>query len=178
MWAEGDVIVRREVLNDGSCWLHCPVLVVQDTPELLITYLAEDTEFTFPPTARPHPWGVNKRWQGHGTLMLQRPGEMHAIWLFWDGPNRDFAGWYVNIQEPFRRTEAGYDTQDLELDIWIPEGGSWEWKDDELLEERVREGRFTADQVEVIRTEGRRVADLLDDGHRWWDESWADWRPV
>ncbi|HEY2326928.1 MAG TPA: DUF402 domain-containing protein, partial [Gaiellaceae bacterium] len=107
MWTAGDVVMRREVLNTGHCWLENPVRVVEDSPGLLVTYLAEDTEFTFPPSPLPHPWGTQKRWQGHGTLMLQRPGDMHAIFVFWTGPQRDFAGWYVNIQEPFRRTDAG-----------------------------------------------------------------------
>jgi hypothetical protein len=44
---------------------------------------------------------------------------MHAIWVFWHGPQREFRGWYVNLQEPFRRTSLGVDTQDLELDILI-----------------------------------------------------------
>ena len=52
--------------------------------------------------------------------MLQRPGDAYAIWHFWHGPEREFRGWYVNLQEPFRRTAQGYDTQDLELDIWVP----------------------------------------------------------
>src|SRR5260221_14097344 len=82
--------------------------------------------------------------------MLQRPGEMHAIWVFWQGPHREFAGWYVNIQEPFRRNARGYDTQDLELDIWIPNGGTWGGKDAELLEERVRGGRVTPEEGEAI----------------------------
>ena len=69
--------------------------------------------------------------------MLQRPGEAYAIWHFWFGDERAFRGWYVNFQEPFRRTPQGYDTQDLELDIWAPLDGPWEWKDDDVLEERV-----------------------------------------
>src|SRR5581483_11995212 len=110
---------------------------------------------------------------GHGVLMLQRPGEAHAVWVFWDGPERDFAGWYVNLQEPFRRTPFGYDTQDLELDIWIPAAGGWEWKDADVLEERVREGRYTPAQVEETWAEGRRVAAELEAGRRWWHASWS-----
>ena len=53
---------------------------------------------------------------------------------------------------------TGYDTQDLELDIWIPLDRPWEWKDEELLERRVEEGRFTAEQVVEIRAEGERIA--------------------
>ena len=74
----------------------------------------------FPPEdffGAPHPWSGKERWRGHGVLQLQRPGEMHAVWVFWQGPERELGAWYVNIQEPFRRSSIGFDTQDLELDI-------------------------------------------------------------
>ena len=121
--------------------------------------------------------GRKKRWEGNGVLMLQRPGEAYAIWVFWFGEERAFRGWYVNLQEPFRRNGSGYDTQDLELDIVVPVDGPWEWKDDELLDVRVAEGRFTPEQAAAARDEGRRVGALLDAGERWWDDSWASWRP-
>ena len=178
MWSEGDVILRREVRNDGWAWVTCPVVVVRDEPGLLATYMAEGTPFTFPPGPELHPWAGRDAWSGHGVLMLQRPGEAHAIWVFWDGPEREFAGWYVNFQEPFRRTPHGYDTQDLELDIWIPAGGdAWEWKDVDALEQRVREGRYTPEQFQEIWAEGYRVAAELDAGRRWWDPWWALWEP-
>ena len=106
MWQAGDTILRREVRNDGWAWLRTRVLVVRDSPDLLATYLAEGTPLEFPPGPETHPWASRQGWEGHGTLMLQRPGEMHAIWVFWQGPERTFHGWYVNIQEPFRRTRA------------------------------------------------------------------------
>ena len=177
MWSEGDVILRREVRNDGWAWVTCPVIVVRDEPELLVTYMPEGTPFTFPPGPEVHPWAGRAAWQGHGVLMLQRPGESHAIWVFWSGAERELAGWYVNLQEPFRRTPEGYDTQDLELDIWIPAEGHWEWKDVDALEERVREGRYTPTQFEEIWAEGRRVAAELDAGRRWWSPWWAFWEP-
>ena len=49
MWSEGEVVTRREVLSDGRCWMHMPVVVVRDEPGLLATYIAEETPFTFPP---------------------------------------------------------------------------------------------------------------------------------
>jgi hypothetical protein len=109
--------------------------------------------------------------------MLQRPGEAHAIWHFWDGPERRFAGWYANFQRPFVRTPVGYDTFDLELDIWIPERGQWRWKDLELLDERVRDGRFTQDEADQIRSEGEHFAAELDAGRRWWDDRWRTFAP-
>jgi hypothetical protein len=112
MWSEGDIVVRREVLSDGRCWAQFPVVVVRDEPELLATYIPEGTPFTFPEGDWPieggrHPWAGRERWTGHGCLMVQRPGEAHAVWVFWHGPERAFHGWYVNLQDPFRRTPEG-----------------------------------------------------------------------
>lgn len=181
-WQPGQAVVRQEVLNDGRVWLRFRVLVVRDDPDLLATYVREGTPFEFPegnwPTSNGrHPWHGRERWQGHGLLMLQRPGDAYAIWVFWHGPEREFRGWYVNLQEPFRRTAQGYDTQDLELDISVPLDAPWEWKDDELLEARVREGRFSAAQATEIRAEGARIAADLDAGRRWWSDDWASWTP-
>jgi predicted RNA-binding protein associated with RNAse of E/G family len=124
-----------------------------------------------------HPWSSRRAWEGHGVLMLQRPRDAYAVWVFWHGAERAFHGWYINLQEPFRRRREGYDTQDLELDIWIPAGGTWQLKDDELLSLRVQEGRFTQDQARAIREEGARITAELDAGRRWWDTRWAEWSP-
>ncbi len=109
--------------------------------------------------------------------MLQRPGESYAVWHFWQAPGRAFAGWYLNLQEPFRRTAAGYDTHDLELDVWIPAAGSWSVKDDDLLEERVRQGRFTETEGAEIRALGDEIGTMVDAGDEWWDPSWSSWQP-
>lgn len=161
-----------------------PVTVVADEPDLLATYTAEGTRFEFPPGDWPtpdglHPWHTKETWSGHGTLMLQRPGERYAVWHFWTGPERTFQCWYLNLQEPFQRTAdvPGYDTQDLELDIVVLPDRTWAFKDWDVLDERVREGRFTAEQVEGIREEGLRLGRMLDAGQAWWDEAWANWQP-
>jgi hypothetical protein len=181
-WQCGEVVLRREVLNDGRAWCEWPVIVVRDDPDLLATYTATGAPFRFPvgPWPTPtglHPWHGKESWHGHGVLMLQRPDEAHAVGVFWHGTNREFWGWYVNLQEPFRRTPFGYDTQDLELDIWVPAEGPLKWKDEELLDQRVQEGRYTAEQVAATREEGRRVAAELDAGRHWWDATWAKWEP-
>ena len=181
-WRHGDVVLRREILNDGRSWAEVPVIVVRDEPELLATYIASGAPFRFPPGDWPtatgeHPWAGKTHWHGHGVLTLQRPGEAHSVWVFWHGEGRSFHGWYLNLQEPFRRTPFGYDTQDHELDIWIPRDGPWALKDDALLDERVREGRFTPEQAAEIRAEGRRLTEALEAGDRWWDETWSLWKP-
>jgi hypothetical protein len=177
VWQAGETIVRREVRNDGWAWLEVPVVVVRDEPELLATFMPTGTPFTFPPGPETHPWAGRECWQGHGMLMLQRPGDSYAVWVFWHGEEREFRSWYLNLQEPFRRTAVGYDTQDLELDLILQPDGRIEWKDDELLDVRVAESRFTQDQARAIRAEGRRLeAELATRGH-WWDAWWALWEP-
>jgi len=179
VWRPGDAIVRREIWR-GRPWLGTTVRVVEDAPELLAVYLPEGAPFAFPDGDWPggrHPWHGRGRWEGHGVLMLQRPDEAVAVFVFWHGPERAFHGWDLNFQAPFRRTPVGIDTSDHELDIWIETGGRWQWKDAELLEERVREGRFTPAEADAIRAEGHRVATALDRGERWWNESWARWAP-
>ena len=178
-WEPGTVVVRREVWR-GRPWAAIPVIVVRDEPELLVTYIAEGAELGFSDGDWPggrHPWYGKAAWRGHGVLMLQRPADAYAVWAFWRDPGRGFAGWYVNFQAPFARTAAGYDTLDHELDLWLPDGRAWEWKDRHLLEQRVAEGRFTPAEADRIRGDAARVAAELDAGRRWWDDDWADWAP-
>lgn len=181
MFAPGDVVVRREICL-GEVWFGCPTICVVDSAELLALYIPTGTGFGFPaagvfPVGR-HPWfGRHTAWSGHGKLMLHRPGDAHAVDVFWTGPDRGFAGWYFNLQDPYRRTPFGIDTYDHELDIWWAAGDpTYTWKDEELFEERIREGRYPGFDHE-IRAEGQRLAAALDAGERWWDDSWATWRP-
>jgi len=179
MWSNGEAIVRREVWH-GKAWAGTTVIVVDDAPELLATYLPEGAPFAFPDGEWPggrHPWHGRGAWEGHGTLMLQRPRDAYAVFVFWAGDDRRFAGWYVNLQAPFRRTPIGYDTLDHELDLIVHPDGLVERKDDELLEERVREGRFTAAEAAAIRAEGERLEAELSAGRRWWSNGWAEWAP-
>jgi hypothetical protein len=177
-WSEGEIVVRREWR--GSPWMAVSVIVVADEPELLATYLAPGAQFAFPAAGHglgPHPWQGRGPWKGHGVLMLHRPGERYAVWHFWDGADRAFAGWYVNLQEPFRRTPIGFDTYDLELDVWMPASGGWSFKDDELLDVRVQEGRFTSDEAVEIRALGAEIGAMIDSGAEWWDPAWSRWEP-
>ena len=140
-WGEGDWVVRREVLTSGP-WMGVIVKIIEDSPEHLISYIPEASPFGFPEGSWPisdgkHPWSNRSSWEGHGCLMIQEPETEYAVWHFWRGADREFVCWYINIQESFRRTAIGYDTQDLELDVVVYPDGQWELKDDELLDQRV-----------------------------------------
>ena len=163
-------------------WTVIPTRVVVDEPDLLAVYLASGTPLGFPPwptEAHQHPWQVagHTHWSGHGKLMLHRPGDPYSVDLFWTGEDRSFSGFYVNLQEPFVRHELAFDTLDHELDLWWPVGESWVWKDVEMLEQRIIEGRYSVHLGEQIRAAGAQAAALLNNGPHWFDAGWDAWTP-
>lgn len=181
-WSYGEPVVRRQIVH-GRPWLGWVVNVVEDTAGLLATYSPQGSLFHFPDGDWPtpdglHPWrNLYAGWQGCGALMLQRPGDPYAVWHFWDEPDREFRGWYINIEVPFERTAIGFDTQDLELDIMIYPDGTWEFKDIDLLWTRHDEGRFNLVEVRRILEMGEDIGVMIESGEWWWDRSWADFIP-
>lgn len=180
-WQPGDVVVRREILH-GHPWVGYATYVVEDSFDLLAVYLPSGSELGFPewPFDRwRHPWQTagHTHWSGHGKLVLQRPDDAYSVELFWSGPEREFEGWYVNLQDPIRRHAHGFDTLDHELDYWVRPDGTWEEKDRELFEQRVAEERYTPEQAESIRRVGAQVRSMLDWRNQWWDLSWSTWQP-
>lgn len=192
-WSPGDLIVRRERLGlqpaevdapsqATGVWEGLPVYIVEDSPDLLVSYMATGAQLGFVPGDWPtadgnHPWHERDAWSGHGCLMTQEPGQHVAVWHLWDGPDRNFMCWYLNLQTAFARTDLGYDTQDLELDIVVSPDRSYLVKDAEVLDDRVAEGRFSRELVDWIRSYGDELTGRLDADGPWWDLSWADWQP-
>ncbi len=53
---------------------------------------------------------VEREWR-RDMLRLMFPGEAHSVWCFWEGDDRHFTSYYVNLEEPFRRTAIGVDNE-------------------------------------------------------------------
>jgi hypothetical protein len=100
-------------------------------------------------------------------VCLARPGRAHSIYVFWqDGV---FEHWYVNLEQPLRRTPIGYDTFDEKLDLIVRPDGSYTWKDEDELEQAAALGLVDA---EAVRAEAARVLE------EWpFPTGWEDWRP-
>jgi hypothetical protein len=105
------------------------------------------------------------------TLVLLREGPWHALWVSWL-PSGEHWGWYVNLQRPFRRTELGFETMDLVLDLIVDPDGSWRWKDEDELATWVARGVFEPELAERIRAEGESVL-----ARAAWPTGWEKWRP-
>ena len=78
----GEPIVRREVWH-GEPKVGWGGVVVADGPELLALYMPGDSPLAYANDffGAPHPWSARDRWEGHGVLQLQRPGEIDAVWV-------------------------------------------------------------------------------------------------
>jgi hypothetical protein len=174
----GDVALRREVLH-GKPWSVIPTRVVLDEPGLLVVFVVPNTVFGFPEHEWPHGWRRDGAtyWRGHGKLQMHRPDEAYSVDLFWQGPERRFQGWYLNLQDPYRRTDLGFDTLDHELDYWVPAEGGWEDRDREEFEQQAAQGKYSADLAEGVRRQGKEIETMLTSGSTWWDQDWANWQP-
>lgn len=176
------MIVERQVWR-GSVVAGIPTIVVANEDHCIVTYMAPGAEFGFVDGAYPgpggrHPWRAQSGWQGHGMLAVVSKTEPVAVQHFWSRADRQFARWYLNIQEPMRPTAIGFDSQDLELDIVIAADGTWSVKDDDLLDQRVYEGRWTAEEGRAIRAIGERlVREVVAPRRWWWDAAWSTWHP-
>ncbi len=113
-------------------------------------------------------------WHSKHALRLTPLGEAYSIDLLWRADDWSFRGWYVNLQEPLRRTELGFDTFDHALDLWFDASGSWTWKDEDHLATLVEVGVFTAAEAAAIRAQGEHV---LERREELIPTGWEDWRP-
>lgn len=167
--------------------------VVEDDGEALALWFPRGTRWKAPTSDPTRPWLDDRgerlaecaalgewvfrdaEWDVD-TLQLTRAGDWHSVWVSWLPGGKHF-GWYVNLQQPFRRTGLGLQTMDLVLDVIIDPDGSWRWKDEDELETFVRQGVFDASIAERVRSEALEVVGRAEQGEPPFGEPWPKWRP-
>lgn len=153
MFSWGDMVLYRELWGD-AVMTALPMRVVSDSETRTVLYLAPDTAFRGARTPDGGPvtdlsnW-VSKDlvWAGGSVIRIIEPGAWHCVDVEF-GPGGRFDGWYVNFQEPMRRTPIGIDTVDLVLDLVVEPGGRCSRKDEEDYAEAVARGHISAGQAE------------------------------
>lgn len=191
MWNYGDHVVLRYRWGGRLSWVE-PVTVVEDSPDCIALYLAMNTPIKRPvgadgaPVPRfqsyessdPVPWRLGDgTWLEHSVLWLMRPGDAHAIGVFWRGTARAFVGWYGDLQLPLRRTAVGFDTVDHVLDVDVAPDRIWAWKDEDefaIVQER---GLISPEEAAAIRSEGERVIAAVERNDWPFNAGWEQWRP-
>lgn len=188
-WHLGDVIVLRGVRYERIDFA-CPMFVVVDTPQQVAFYYPAGTKAKSLRNARgerPTVQDLARHYTSQepdlDTLRLVdttwvKPGMAHAIYIMRDAGWGSFVRWYVNLQDPLRRTPIGYDTWDHLLDIEIrPDRTGWRWKDEEDLSEAVVAGLLTAEEARAARKEGEKVIHIFEQNQPPFCDGWENWSP-
>jgi hypothetical protein len=178
-FAPGEPVVLRELWR-GRVFAARPATVLHDGPELVVLLVPAGVTCAVPigPEGEElripdRPWRLELRERGPSpVLSFAWPGEPYAV-LRWSAP----WAWYVNLQEPLRRTRIGYDTTDHVLDVLVAPDGTWEWKDEEDLERAVALGLFTPADAERFRADGHRAVRRILEREPPLDHDWTRWQP-
>jgi predicted RNA-binding protein associated with RNAse of E/G family len=192
-WIPGETIVLQEVWG-GKLWGARPMKVVRDDEEVLALWFPKNTVFKVPVTPQTREYAPTRRERLIACLHLQdwiladRSWDVSSLWLiergayhatavtWWDdGSHR---GYYVNFQEPYRRTSRGIQTFDLALDMLVDDDlATWEWKDEDEFEAYELERVIDAFTVEAVRREGDRVIERIKSKRSPFCDPWPDWTP-
>ena len=184
-WNAGENILLRGVWRK-RLWLAAPVTVVQDSPNLIAVYWKANTPSKIPAQritykellSNEQIHLVDSKWVTTDVLMLSTPGSAHGILVMWESGHVKFNCWYVNLQEPLRRTPMGLDTMDQLLDIVIePDLSSWHWKDEDEFADTINHGVYSLAEAQAIREEGERVIKTMQDANSLLIQGWEKWRP-
>ena len=120
-------------------------------------------------THTDHEWDVS-------TLWILEPNDWFAVWVSWL-PDGTHWGWYINFQEPLRRTARGVQSMDLMLDILVDPDRTWRWKDDDEFELMIERGIYDGQLSEMVRAEAERVIGRIERSESPFDEPWPAWTP-
>ena len=86
-------------------------------------------------------------WEGPAVVRVHPRGRCWLLWRWHDGTDWT-QDWYGNLESPWRRSAAGYDTSDWALDVvadGVPGTDDWRvgFKDEDELYWYVAQGAFT-----------------------------------
>lgn len=174
-WNPGETAVLRYITRQGKPGMAWPCTVVQDEPEILALFIPKGTSYlnwhNIDGRRELHP----SAWR-RDTLRLMFPDSPYSVWLFWDeGPGHAFRNYYVNFEEPYRRTSIGVDTNDHTLDLVIDPAFECRWKDDDELERRTEQGVYSREFAAFLREQASEIACCSFDSRSPFCDGWDGW---
>lgn len=191
-WSVGDTIIHQEVWR-GKLWAARPLIVVEDSPDRLVAWCPRGTVRKVPVTPPTRPkastraerlvgvlslgdWLLEDREWDVSTLWLVESGPWHAVWVSWL-PDGNHWGWYVNFQEPMERTDRGFRSMDLMLDILVDLDRTWRWKDEDEFEALIEADLYDESIVKAVRSDAEKVIARIEENAQPFSETWPKWAP-
>ena len=196
VFARGQVVVlgssEQPVLAPGATatWVHAGV-VLEDSPDLVAVCHLPGSGVLVPSGPRRGPRErllltgdvdgppSTTTWWGDAVVKVHRWGEPWSVWR-WLGRG----GWsrdrYVNLEQPWVRTPAGFHTDDWTLDlVVVPSAGGWSvrTKDADELAWLHEVGALTADDVAEVEAAGDRARTAARAGAWPFGADWDRWLP-
>jgi len=194
-WQPGNTAALRGMV-DKKPWYIQSVRVVKDTPTETALLLLPGAECAAPPgyIHQKHgdhshwdrwrdllsgAWSLEKyRWHTNRFLILLEPEKYFATIFIWKHSSDVFQGYYINFQLPFKRSQCGFDTYDLELDLVIDPDFKWHWKDVNEYEEGVRLGAIRPEWMRGIDSARKDIFERIEQRSYPLNSHWLDWRPA
>ena len=194
-WQAGTQILERGIVRN-KVWIVRPVTVIEDDPDQLAILLQPGSPCKIPSflmnkkTTR-NPAGLSRWeeqdseewqlcdwvWQTRRILILLRPNKFYAVCWFWLHETNQFEGWYINFQLPYSRTSVGIDTLDLEIDMFILQDFSWQWKDLPEYQSGIERGSISTSIAREVEAARREVEQEIDTTSDFLDMRWQNWQP-
>ena len=85
--------------------------------------------------------------------------------------------YYINFQLPYTRSNCGFDTLDLELDLIVQPSLSWKLKDEDIYLDGIKEGFFQDQWVSEVERARPEIIEMINNQQYPFDGSWIDWHP-
>lgn len=167
IWQSGETAVVRGIFNK-RVWLAQSTLVVKDTADETILLLLPGAECAYPEgywhwkhgdfsrgtrwqEAMLNSWKLRKfGWLNNQFLIFIEPQNYYALYAIWQHETDQFQGYYIDFQLPDKRSDVGFDTLDLDLDIVIDPQLNWKWKDEAEYLEGIQQGGIQKSWAEAV----------------------------
>jgi protein associated with RNAse G/E len=131
-------------------------------------------------------WGEYKKgdwemqryaWRTNKLLILLEPEKYYASFYFWRADTNQFLCYYINFQLPFRRSQIGFDSFDLELDMIIEPTYEWHWKDVDQYQKGIAYGILLPEWIQEIEAAKPEIFEKLEKRQYPFNGAWLDWMP-
>jgi protein associated with RNAse G/E len=189
-WKHGDLVAMRGIYNQ-RVWSALPAIIVIDSPEEVAFAILPGAECMVPKGYSKGKHGNWRRWDfkekeweleqfiwhTNRLLVLLKPQEYYATMHFWQENTEQFLCYYINFQLPFSRSECGFDSLDLELDIVIDPEHRWCWKDEEDYQHGIDSGIILKEWAAEIELSKPHIFEKMEKQIYPLDGKWLDWKP-